>query len=322
MAKDKKALERKRQAKAMRQKTRARERRRVQSSERPPDDYELFRDDLLPDDVPASIWNRLQILQDLDGRTPTQALAEFFDLFVDVERLCEGDPEARSQMEWGLFLWRLALVEPEERAEIIRKSGEELPAPPEGQPTFEEFATAMVEAHEEMFPRLHEHIARVRAAARREAGEEGGGPSPETADAAYLEGLARAMGLAQFVEYASVLVEPTAGDRKRGREAMNLAYFFYRLGELPLDERAALLSERRESLPPAKRDEFDATARMMLRRYREMFAEEPTEEPEHAPPAAVAPSAQPVETTEAETEESSTEGERKTSPLARLFRRR
>jgi hypothetical protein len=164
MAKQKKAMERNRQAKAMRQRARARDRRRVQPSERPPDDLQMFRDDLIPDDVPASVWNRLQITHDLDGRTPTQALAEFLDLFVDIERLGKGDRETRTHMEWGLFFWRVALMEPQERVEILGKAAAELPAPPEGEISFEEFARSIVAAHEEMFPRLHEHIARIRAA--------------------------------------------------------------------------------------------------------------------------------------------------------------
>jgi hypothetical protein len=105
---------------------------------------------------------------------------------------------------------------------------------------------------------------------------------------------------------------------------MDLAMFFWHLGSAPLDERAALLAERRESLPPEERAEFDATARMMLRRYREMFAEEPAGEPDAAsepPPASATEATRESEEAE-EAEPAEAEAERKTSPLARLFRRR
>jgi hypothetical protein len=290
MAKDKKSHERSRQAKIMRQRARAKERQRASAVKEPMDEFEMFRADLIPPDLDAAEWTRSRILHDLSGLRPAQALPQFMATFVDPSAVEENE-EGRSQIEWGLFLWQLALLEPGEREESIQKASRSVASEPEQQEQFRQFATDVVRTHEEMFPRLHAHVARLRGKPRTDLPSESilaDIPATEEEIRALADARAAAAGLppaSRFSEYAQPLIQAAGADRKALEHAFTLAIICWTAAELPLDERAAFLADERERfLSEEERAAYDAAVPMMMRRHREMFAS--AAEAPHGPPAA------------------------------------
>src|SRR5262245_42002887 len=178
----------------------------------------MFRADLIPPDLDPAEWTRSRILHGLSGLRPGQALPQFIATFVDPETV-EEDEEGRSQIEWGLFLWQVALLEPGEREETIRKSSESVAQEPERQEQFRAFATEVVRTHEEMFPRLHEHVARLRGKPRTDLPAESilaDIPATEEEIRALADARAAAAGMPpinRFAEYAEPLVTAAGSDR-------------------------------------------------------------------------------------------------------------
>lgn len=292
MAKNKKSHEQNRQAKIMRQRARARERQRSTSAKEAVDEFRMFRTDLLPPDVDAAEWTRTRILEDLNGLRPGQALPRFIATFVDPSTV-EEDEEGMSQIEWALFLWQLALLEPREREEAIRKSAESVAEGPERQEQFRDFATEVVRTHEAMFPRLHAHVARARGKPRTDLPEESiltDLPPSEEELEVLADARAAAAGLPpvnRFLEYARPLVTAAGQDRGALERAYVLASIFWAAAALPLEERASFLAyERERQETEDERARFDETASMMLRRYRELFASTPAEPLDETPAAA------------------------------------
>jgi hypothetical protein len=305
MAKNKKSHEQSRQAKIMRQRARARERQRATATKEAVDEFRMFRTDLLPPDVDAAEWTRTRILEDLNGLRPGQALPRFIATFVDPSTV-EEDEEGMSQIEWALFLWQLALLEPGEREEAIRKSAESVAEGPERQEQFRDFATEVVGAHEAMFPRLHARVARARGKPRTDLPEESiltDLPPSEEELEALADARAGAAGLPRadrFLEYARPLVTAAGQDRKALERAFMLAATFWAAAALPLEERASFLAyEREKQETEDERARFDVTASMMLRRHRELFASTPAEPSDEMPAAVTGEAASSAEPPEA-----------------------
>jgi hypothetical protein len=301
MAKSKKSHEQSRQAKIMRQRARARERQRATVTKEAVDEFQMFRTDLLPPDVDAAEWTRTRILEDLNGLRPSQALPQFIATFTDPSTL-EEDEEGMSQIEWSLFLWQLALLEPGEREEAIRKSATSVAEGAERQEQFRDFATEVVRTHEEMFPRLHARVARARGKPRTDLPEESiltDLPLSEEEIEALADARAAAAGLPpanRFLEYAQPLVTAAGQDRMALERAFTLASIFWAAAALPLEERAGFLAyERDRQETEEERARFDESASMMLRRYRELFASTPEEPPHDAATAATSEAIPPAE---------------------------
>jgi hypothetical protein len=302
MAKNKKSHERNRQAKIMRQRARARQRQRSTATDEALDEFQMFRADLLPPDVDPAEWTRTRILDALSGLRPGQALPQFLGTFIDPAAAEEDEEESMSQIEWGLFLWQLALLDPGEREESIQKVSESSVHGPERQAELRAFITDVIRTHEEMFPRLHAHVARVRGKPRTDLPEESiltDLPPSEEEIEALADARAAAAGLPpanRFMEYAQPLVTAAGRDRKALERAFMLATICWTAASMPLEERAGFLAFERERFDSdAERAWFDETAPMMLRRYRELFSPSPEEQTHETPAAAAADAPSPAE---------------------------
>jgi hypothetical protein len=259
MAKDRKSLERSRQAKIMRQKSREKARRRQEEMRGTVDTFQFFRRDLLPPDVSPTTWTRAQILHDLNDHHPGDALARFVHLMVDPEQM-RSNPDAQAgYMTMAMNLWRIALAPAEAQAGVIDELATAVAKTPEEQESFRSFARGMVQQHQTMFPRLHARVAQRRS----ELAEEAAGASGR--------GRAEASEPDLFTEYARPLLDAAGHDVAAIQRAVRLATFFTLAAREPLGNRAAALATLRERLPQEDRPYFDETAPMMMRRYRELF---------------------------------------------------
>jgi hypothetical protein len=303
MAKNKKSHERSRQAKIMRQRARARERQRSAAPVEAMDEFQMFRADLLPPDVDPAEWTRTRILEDLSGLRPRQALPQFLSTFVDPAAVEEDDEsEAKRQIEWGLFLWQLALLDPGEREETIQKVSESTVPESERRAEFREFVRDVIRTHEEMFPRLHAHVARARGKPRTDLPEESiltDLPPTEEEIEALADARAAEAGLPpanRFVEYARPLITAAGSDRKALERAFTLAAICWAAASMPLEERAGFLADERERFEAdAEQAWFDETVPMMLRRHRELFPSTPAAQPHEPRSVTPAEAARPAE---------------------------
>jgi len=259
MAKDRKSLERSRQAKIMRQKSREKARRRQEEMRGTVDTFQFFRRDLLPPDVSPTTWTRAQILHDLNDLHPGDALARFVHLMVDPEQM-RSNPDAQAgYMTMAMNLWRIALAPAEMQAGVIDELAAAVAKEPEEQESFRSFARGMIQQHEAMFPRLHARVAQRRSELAAEAAAAGASAERSGADHDL------------FAEYARPLLDAAGDDPTAIERAVRLATCFSLAAREPLGNRAAALAMLRERLSPEERPYFDETAPMMMRRYRELF---------------------------------------------------
>lgn len=307
MPKDRKSLERSRQAKVMRQKSREKARRQQEQTRGTVDEYQFFRRDLLPPDVAPATWTRAQITNDLNGLNPGQALGEFVHLMVDPETMRSNPDGQAGYMTMAMNLWRVALAPAELQAGVIEEIANAVAREPEEQESFRNFARGMLVQHQNMFPRLHARVAQRRNEQIEAATAEYGAAGPALAST----------NDELFEEYARPLLDAAGEDDAAAERAYRLATLFSLAAREPLGNRAAALAMLRDRLPLEDRPYFDETAPMMMRRYRELFMN-------GAPAAAAAPTngdghnaVADAETAEPETERALTpEPEADTSPEA------
>jgi hypothetical protein len=263
MAKDRKSLERSRQAKIMRQKSREKARRRQEEMRGTVDEFQFFRRDLLPPDVSPTTWTRAQILNDLNGQNPGQALGEFVHLMVDPEMMRNNPDGQAGYMTMAMNLWRIALAPAELQASVIDELAAAVAQETEEQESFRSFARGMIQQHGTMFPRLHARVAQRRNEIAAEAAAAEGGESESSERPPTNEDL--------FEEYARPLLDAAGEDDAATKRAFRLATLFSLAAREPLGNRAAALAMLRDRLPLEDRPYFDETAPMMMRRYRELF---------------------------------------------------
>jgi hypothetical protein len=234
----------------------------------------MFRRSLTPDDLHPAIWNRRQILHDLDGRRPAEAIRQYFGEFLDNEVMERGGAESNQQMDWGLFIWRLSVTDPAERDARIDEAAERLPDDEAMHAKFQVDVRALIALHEGLFPTLHATLARLRAA--NNTAETNGAAShtfefecqsPDSAPATPSTPTRDPM-----VEFAQPLLEAAGSDPAVIARALVTAGDLWSAAQAPVDRRVQILRSLRARLPAEEHADFDEISRMMLRRYREMFA--------------------------------------------------
>lgn len=267
MAKDRKSLERSRQAKIMRQKSREKARRGPEEQRGTVDEFQFFRRDLLPPDVSPTTWTRAQILHDLNDHHPGPALAQFLHLMVDPETIRANPDGQAGYMTMAMNLWRIALAPAEMQDQVIDELGAAVAKEEAGVEEFREFARGMVQQHQALYPLLHARVAQ-----RRTERAESDALAAETVGAASAASTSpRRTNDDRFEEYARPLIDAAGEDVAAIGRAYQLATLFSLAAREQLGNRAAALATLRDRLPQEDRAYFDQTAPMMMRRYRELF---------------------------------------------------
>jgi hypothetical protein len=277
MAKDKKAQEQRRQAKVMRQRARVKERQRQGAGRQPPDDFQMFRDDLLPEDLDPSHWSRAQIRHDLNELSPTEAMGRFMELFADRQEAREDEEYGFQAMALGMMIWKTALRDPEERPGKIAQTAAEFTSDPDAQEAFRGLAADLIRSHEELFPRLHARVARIRGKPRTDLPTESVlvPVAPGEAEALWAGWYEAEEGEAPtyfFMEFTRPILEVGGSDRRNLHHLFQTALSVWHAARRPPEEREAVLAARRDELETdADREHFDRATPVMFDIYQRMI---------------------------------------------------